>query len=453
MINGLQNSIDPAASDTLVGSDLRTGQTVSPISSPLLRRWLARRQRRAAELRQHARFGLSREGFHFVLILLFILVGAVLRDISLLVVLAGVMLGLLFIQWRVGMRSVWGLELKREVPPTAVSGTSIDVCVTIFNRRRALGSWLLTVEDQIEQIAPVRKIGDQRALTVIDDVAPGHHRQGTYQVVFHQRGHYRVGPTSLSTRYPLNLGTTTRIFPSSNPLIVHPRLGVLTNRCHNLFRVEQQGLSRAIARAGVHEGEFFGLRQWHNGDSQRWIHWRTTARLGELSVRQFEQQQRMQSVVLLDLHGRTESERTLAESTSIEKAISFMATLAVELVGRGRHKLSVAIAGREVMELPNVQSRILVNDLLDHLASAASTTQQVLPEALERLQASLVRNPQLIVISTRSNALPQALAAMPETLGKRVLERISVRWLNVAADDLEPYFQWSESKSSESADS
>jgi uncharacterized protein (DUF58 family) len=316
-----------------------------------------------------------------------------------------------------------------------------------------LGSWLLTVEDQIEQLAPAHKLSGQRALTVIDDVAPGHHRQGTYQIVFHQRGHYRIGPTTLSTRYPLNLGTSMRMFLSSNALVVHPRLGVLTNRCHSLFRVEQQGLSRAIARAGVNEGEFFGLRQWHNGDSQRWIHWRTTARLGELSVRQFEQQQRMQSVMLLDLYARRDEERSSEETAAIEKAISFMATLAVELVGRGRHKLSVAIAGREVIELPNVQSRILVNDLLDHLASAASTNEQALPEALERLQASLVRHPQLIVISTRSNALPQLLATMPDTLCKRVLERISVRWLNVAADDLEPYFQWSESKSSESADS
>ncbi len=105
---------------------------------------------------------------------------------------------------------------------------------------------------------------------------------------------------------------------------------------------------------------------------------------------------------------------SIDESPAVEKAISFMATLAIELVGRGRHKLSVAIAGREIVELPNVQSRILVNDLLDHLASAASTAQKdALANALERLQASLVRNPLLIVVSTRSNVLPQLIREMP----------------------------------------
>ena len=425
----------------------------APLFTKLWRQLRSRSEQRLQRSREQARFRLSREGLHFVLILLFILIGAVLRDVSLLIVLAGVMFALLLIQWRVGRQSVASLELKREIQSTTVCGTIVDVRVTVFNRRRWLASWLLTVEDQVEQLAPTRKISQERALTVIDDIAPGHHRQGTYQIVFHRRGHYRIGPTSLSTRYPLNLGRSSRQFVGRSSIIVHPRLGVLTNRCHELFRVERQGQSRAIARAGVNEGEFFGLRQWHNGDSQRWIHWRTTARLGELSVRQFEQQQRMHSLILLDLYSRPEDESKTAEPAAVEKAISFMATLAVELVGRGRHKLSVAIAGREVVELPNVQSRILVNDLLDHLASAASTSEDVLATALERMQASLMRNPQLIVVSTRSNVLPQVMRTMPDTIGRRMLERINLRWLNVAADDLEPYFQWSESKSSESADS
>ncbi len=92
-----------------------------------------------------------------------------------------------------------------------------------------------------------------------------------------------------------------------------------------------------------------------------------------------------------------------------------MASLAVELVGRGRHKLSVAIAGREIVGLPNVQSRILVDDLLNRLASASSTAQKdALPRALEQLLSSLVRNPLLIVISTRSNAMPQLIKQMPD---------------------------------------
>ncbi len=427
------------------------GSIAPDSTSATWRRWLRSKWAKASS-RPVVRFKLSREGFHFVLILLFILIGAVLRDISLLVLLAGVMFSLLLVQWRLGMRTMTGLDLKREAPQTAVCEIPIEISLKVYNHRRWLAAWLLTVENPIEQLAPIRRSQSGKVLTVIDDVAPNCFRKGTVQVLFHQRGHYRLGNISLWTRYPLNLGKTSRQFPASHSIIVHPKLGTLTNRCQELFRVERQGLTRAIARAGINEGEFFGLRQWHNGDSQRWIHWRTTARLGELSVRQFEQQQRMQSVLLLDLFERQEDDWSVHESPAIEKAVSFMATMAVELVGRGRHKLSVGIAGREVVDLPNVQSPILVNDLLNQLACAASTRDEVLPQALEQLQASLVRNPMLIVISTRSNVLPQIMRSMPDCLTKRILERLSVRWINVAADDLEPYFRWSNKESSASAD-
>lgn len=402
----------------------------------------------ASRSKSLVRFRLSREGINFVLILLFVLIGAVLRDISLLVILAGVMIALLIIQWRLGKQTITHLEVKRELLMTAICELPIDVRITVFNRRKLLGAWLLTVEDQIERILPEQKICDKRAMTLVDNIAPGHHRQSTYQLVFHQRGRYRIGPTTLSTRYPLNLGYSYRLYSSSSTIVVHPKLGTLTTRCNELFRVERQGLSRTIARAGVSEGEFFGLRKWHNGDSQRWIHWRTTARLGELSVRQFEQQQRMQAVILLDLYARPE-ETSRHFRNAVEKAISFVATLAVELVGRGRHKMSVGIAGRELKVLPNVQSPVMVNDLLDNLASSSTRSTDALGEVLEKLQSSLFRNPSLIIVSTRSNVLSELVRSMPDTLVRRMLERISLRWINVAADDLDTFFEWRENEWSE----
>ncbi len=232
---------------------------VSPtavVNGGLWQRLLSGYRKRSDRLNQQVRFRLSREGFHFLMILLFILVGAVLRDISLLVVLAGLMFSLLLIQWRVGIRSVTSLEMKREVPFTTVCGSVVDVRITVANRRRWLGSWLLTVEDHIEQTTPNKRVNYQRALTVIDDVAPGQQQQGVYQLQFHQRGHYEIGPTTLSTRFPLNLGRSTRQFINRNRIVVHPRLGALTNRCHELFRVERQGLSRAIAALELTKANF-----------------------------------------------------------------------------------------------------------------------------------------------------------------------------------------------------
>ena len=42
------------------------------------------------------------------------------------------------------------------------------------------------------------------------------------------------------------------------------------------------------ARAEV-ASEIYGSREYHYGDSLRYIHWRNTARLGEFVVKQFEE--------------------------------------------------------------------------------------------------------------------------------------------------------------------
>lgn len=408
---------------------------------------LQRRAAKRARALSQIRFRLSREGFHFVLILLFILVGSVLRDIALLVVLAGVMASLLLLQWRIGLQTLTGLHFRRQVPNSTVCGQAVDIVVGIGNSRRWMSSWLLTVEESIVRTAPYPELNPQKGLALLDDVPPLRARHATYQLDFSQRGVYEIGPTVVSSRYPLNLGHASRLFLDRSQIIVHPRLGTLSSRHQELLRIERQGLSRAVARAGVHEGEFYGLRQWNNGDSQRWIHWRTSARLGEISVRQFEQQQRMQVVLILDLHQTSTNHGKLdASSQCVEAAISFAATMAVHLVGRGRHKMSVAVAGRELALAPNVQSRVLVNELLDSLARATCSSQNDLRGAFEGLYGTLIHSPQVIVVSTRANVLQSVIEQMPDSFSRRILTRSSVRWLDVSQGELEPYFEWSETK-------
>src|SRR5439155_887264 len=48
------------------------------------------------------------------------------------------------------------------------------------------------------------------------------------------------------------------------------------------------------------QSDFHGLRAFRSGDSPHWIHWRTTARLGELMVREFEETPNDSLVLILD---------------------------------------------------------------------------------------------------------------------------------------------------------
>ena len=46
--------------------------------------------------------------------------------------------------------------------------------------------------------------------------------------------------------------------------------------------------------------DFYGIRSYRPGDSPRWIHWRTTARVGQPMVREFEEPPQQHLTVILE---------------------------------------------------------------------------------------------------------------------------------------------------------
>src|SRR5438445_186493 len=66
---------------------------------------------------------------------------------------------------------------------------------------------------------------------------------------------------------------------------------------HSARPDERAGRSR---RRLALEAEFHGLRQFRAGDSPRWIHWRTSARTGELVVREFDHGTHNDLVLILE---------------------------------------------------------------------------------------------------------------------------------------------------------
>lgn len=412
--------------------------TSSSVFKGLWQRWQNKRARDRARAMSRVRYRLTREGVHFIGVLLFIFLGALLRDINLLILLAGAMVGLMLLQWRFNTRSLIGLTAERFLPRNASVGveTSVEVCVA--NPKRWLGAWLVVIEDPLQKQLPNVEKLSEKGMAVIDEVPPQAASSAGYQLTFHQRGRYRVGPTTLSTRFPLTLGRSSRTLDNQVEFTVFPKLSQLSPQVHRLFQQEQQGNARAARAVGLQEGEFYGLRPWSTGDSKRWIHWRTTARQGELSVRQFERRQRQRVCVLLDLHGQPQ--RKNDSSKHVELAISFLASLANATVGRGAERLSVGVAASESFVLPNVQGGVLVENLLLRLAVIEPSTQPDLMATLQGLTAPLLSNPYLVVISTRSD---QSAWLREHALGQtasRMLSRLQVNWLNAAQGDLEPYF-------------
>ena len=141
------------------------------------------------------------------------------------------------------------------------------------------------------------------------------------------RGAAAIGSVRLhvSTRFPFGL-----VRSESRSCRTVPRCwsvrgwGSLTQRWLQIVDSRLQGSHSEGRRQGMLEGDYYGLREWRPGDSQRWIHWRTSAKLGELAVRQFEQQRNRDLILVLDLW--EPDSPTEQELLQTEIAISFLAT-------------------------------------------------------------------------------------------------------------------------------
>lgn len=338
------------------------------------------------------------EGWYFLFVVTFIIGGAVLGQVNLLVVLAGLMIGPLLFNWRIVQLMLRQLEVRRKVPARVSAGDTATVVVTGLNRRRRLASWTVLVEDVVQRDGEAPHT-QQRIRLMLPYVPARGTRSTSYRVLLTRRGRYRFGPLYVSTRFPFGLVRSGTVVGDQPALLVGPRLGHLTQRWLQLVDSRLQGNYSEGRRQGPLEGEFYGLREWRPGDSQRWIHWRTSAKLGTLAVRQFEQQRQRDLSLVLDLW--EPDAPTEVEQLHTEVAISFLATAVNDFVHRGDSHLAISVAGRETKHWSGPASILIAHDLLDHLAEAAPGDGLQIYSVLDHAREASHGQSRTVVISTR----------------------------------------------------
>jgi uncharacterized protein (DUF58 family) len=347
-------------------------------------------------LRRRTRLGA--EGWYFLLVLLFLAVGAMLREINLLMVLFGLLTGALLFSWRTVVKTLRYLELRRLAPATAEAGTDLVVAIEARNTRRRGGAWSVRVEDSLLGVEGPAAGGGAVASVYFTHIRHGEHQRLEYRVRLPRRGIYRFGPLVASTGFPAGLWRRTEELDRPGTLTVFPRRGSLTARWAARQREASAGRRQVQRPLGLNEGEYHGLRDWRAGDSRRWIHWRTTARRGELMVRQFEQDRQRDLVVVLELREPAAGE---AAEEALERAVSLAATLVSEQCRRGASQLTLVVCGRETAVLRGPASVSLEQEALRRLAVALPSADDRLPQALAEALTQVRGETDVVVVGHR----------------------------------------------------
>ncbi|WP_019630731.1 DUF58 domain-containing protein [Actinomadura atramentaria] len=198
-----------------------------------------------------------------------------------------------------------------------------------------LPSGLLMVEDQV----PYALGG--RARFVLDRIEPRGSRQLGYRIRSDVRGRYRVGPLVVRLTDPFGMVELVRSFSLSDTLVVTPRVVPLPPGEPGGGPVGgSDGPARAAAVAGEDDA---APREYRHGDDLRRIHWRSTARRGELMVRREERQRHRAGTLLLDTRRRAFWGEDAA--AAFEEAVSVAASLGAHLARSGLRLRFVTDAG------------------------------------------------------------------------------------------------------------
>jgi uncharacterized protein (DUF58 family) len=245
-------------------------------------------------------------------------------------------------------RARYRLSCLRSVSPARLpAGQTASLTVKLTNVSR-LRTGLLLAEDTVPYAL------GSRPRFIFEGIGGGGSRSFTYRLGSESRGKYTVGPLRVRVADSFGLVSITRAFTSTSVLTVTPRIVPLARPPFGGYWLgdSEQG-KRSIAAAGEDD---VAPRAYHTGDSLKRVHWRSTARYGELMVRREEQYWRNTASLFLD------TRRNAYSTAMFELAVTAAASIGVHLAGEGFEARFVTAEG----EVPGQGS--FRDTLLDTLA-------------------------------------------------------------------------------------
>jgi len=239
-------------------------------------------------------------------------------------------------------RTRYRLASARGLRPARVAVDQAATAVVRIENVSRVPTGLLLVEDSVSwQLGRPQRV-------VLESVEPGGRRDVSYELRSAVRGRYTLGPASVQLGDPFGLCRATRRFHATETLTVVPATVPLPGIP---LGGDWSGLGESRARAVASAGEDDVIpREYRTGDELRRVHWKSTARSGELMVRREEQPWRTRATILLDT--RSVAHRGEGLAGSFEWAVSAAASIAVHLARRGYGVRLVDAAGSPVQAGP-----------------------------------------------------------------------------------------------------
>ncbi len=255
--------------------------------------------------------------------------------------------------------------------PFVVRSSTYRVELELASSRVAVGTpavGRLIVRNAATRPAPATRVqlpvGNARAEFPVPRLAAAAEHDELFTIPTQRRAVLTLGPVTSVRSDPLDLLRRRVDWTEPTELYVHPRVIPLEGDTTGILR-DLEGLpTRDLADDDV---SFHALREYVPGDDLRYVHWRSTARVGALMIRQFEQTRRSHLVVALST--RRDEYR---DDDEFELAVSITGSVGLSAVRDGKSVTLVVpdrvMPVRSATQLLDALSGV---DLSDHASTVA----------------------------------------------------------------------------------
>ncbi|HVX86616.1 MAG TPA: DUF58 domain-containing protein [Phycisphaerae bacterium] len=271
------------------------------------------------------RFGrnqVTAAGGAFLAITLVVLLSAVNSSSNILFIILGVLAGMIAASLALTWLGLRGLAVTRSLPDHVIAGEPAEIEYRIANRKRLWPTFALHItESSLDRpLSPTAFFVHIPARTATQAFA---------RLLAPRRGLLTLSGVELSSSFPLGLQVRYRHLSAPGQIVVYPRVGTLNRKVAVAYREAVEAGTMTSNRRGGHD-EFYGLREYRPGDNFRAIHWRSTARTGELMVRELTANAPPQLIVVLNARTWREIGPGQTGREQVERAIELAATIACD---------------------------------------------------------------------------------------------------------------------------
>ena len=348
-------------------------------------------------------YKVSREGWIYIGGIILVALAALNTGNNLLFLILASLIAIILMSGILSSVTLSGVEMRLELPEHIFAGQPVRATLELQNEKLTLPSFSLRVEAVTTKQSPAAALLETPVyfpyLPKLDRV------KQSVPMTFSRRGIYRQEAFRIVTRFPFGFLQKARRLDLRTEALVYPSVEPTQE-----FLEILPGLQGALESLSKGPGQdLYALRDYVPTDSARHVHWKASARLGSLMVREFTREDDCRVLLVLDPHASSPAANSTAAATErtnerFDRAATLCAGLAWHFYERNA-QMQFRTAGVNTALAP-------AEDIIFSVLRQLALAQPLPPDPKHTLLSELAGEPQLfkiIVTSQPRGTIPTAV--------------------------------------------